>query len=841
MSSKKWIVLGIVAAALALLAVVTVWAGPPEPWSSEMLGTSFTWQSQLNSGGLFTTPDLDLGSDAFAGEERWLEIAVPGATIVVTSTADSGPGTLRQAMEQAQSGDTITFDPVTFPPTAPVTISITSELPGFVGNLTIDASDAGVILDGSNVPGEWVGGLQIGLSNGNTIRGLQISNFSGRAIDISGDSQHNVIGGDRSVGTGPFGQGNMLTHNGNGVILASAGTSFNTITGNLIGTDASGAQGLGNERNGVWIGEGANGNTIGPDNVIAHNGEAGIEVNGYHSKRNTITQNSIHDNGGKGILVIWAAADEHRPPTIFDFDLQTGSATGTTCHYCTVEIFSDSGDEGTIYEGQTSTDGRGVFALDKGAPFIGSHLMATATDGDGNTSEFSVPTSGAAGSLTLQHGNGLTATHHQTRHSRELLDNRLVMAFHGYLSPEGIEPAMYYIGYTRAHGTINAQEPEYVDWDRPEFYIDPSHDAVFTRMADNGLKIDMSLMFWDKATYPGGEGAPCARFKTEGEIERYLEYVRFIVHHFKDRIEYYVLWNEPDIANYCPKWIEVEDYINLVERTVPVIREEYPEAKIVVGAVSGISESDAYEYLLTLLESDIMPLVDVVSWHADGPTPDCEQYRDFYYEYPAIVQHIKDLASAHGFDGEYQGNELGFRSTGTATPEMPCLPTETAAAKYSSRLIVMHLGIDVAVHYVGFAGKILPNLCTVMAGALPAALPVQIQTTTTNTVSYTFSLPNDEYLVALWTNGVAAEYDPGITATVTMSGLAGHTGTLPGFTDHTVTAVDVLHGFQQQLITSEEDGNLVIRDLLVKDYPTILRLSSPKYVFLPTVFKSDSR
>lgn len=757
--------------------------------------------------------------------------ALQGATIVA-SPADSGPGTLRQAMEQAQSGDTITFDPAVFPPTAPVTISINSELPHIrQGNLTIDASNAGVILNGSNMPGDWTPGLQIVDSDANTIQGLQISSFSGRAINISGDAQYNVIGGDRSVGAGPFGQGNRLTHNGNGVILSNAGTSLNTVTGNLIGTDASGAEGLGNSVNGVWIGEGANGNTIGPDNVIAYNGEAGIQVDGYHSKRNTITQNSIHDNGGKGILVIWAAADEHRPPTIYDFDLQAGTATGTTCYNCTVEIFSDSGDEGEHFEGQATADGRGVFAFNKGAPFIGPHLTATATDGDGNTSEFSVPTSGAAGSLTLQHGNGLTATHHQTRHSRELLDNRLAMAFHGYHHSEGTEPAMYYIGYTRAHGTINAQEPEYVNWDRPEFYIDPSHDAAFTRMADNGLKIAMSLMFWDKATYPGGEGAPCARFKTEGEIERYLEYVRFIVHHFKDRIQYYRLWNEPDIANYCPKWIEVDDYINLVKRTVPVIREEYPEAKIIVGDVSDLNFPPADEYLYTLLQSDIMPLVDVVSWHADGPTPDCELYRDFYYEYPSIVQHIKDLASAHGFNGEYLGKELGFRSTGTATPEMPCLPTETAAAKYSSRLIVMHLGMDVAVHYAGFTPSIIRNLCTVMAGAEPMTLPVQIQSTVTNTVSYTFSSPGDNHLVALWTDGIAVEYDPGITTTVTISGFVGYE----------VTGIDVLHSFQQPVITSEEDGNLVIRDLLVKDYPIILRLFTTKYVFLPIVLKGHSQ
>lgn len=93
----------------------------------------------------------------------------PGKTIVVTSTADGGLGTLRQALLDAQSGDTITFGPAVFPPNAPATIYLTSDLP-FVkqGNLMIDASNAGVILDGSKISGDWVSCLEIS-SNENTI------------------------------------------------------------------------------------------------------------------------------------------------------------------------------------------------------------------------------------------------------------------------------------------------------------------------------------------------------------------------------------------------------------------------------------------------------------------------------------------------------------------------------------------------------------------------------------------------------------------------------------------------------------------------------------------------
>lgn len=55
--------------------------------------------------------------------------------------------------------------------------------------------------------------------------------------------------------------------------------------------------------------------------------------------------------------------------------------------------------------------------------------------------------------------------------------------------------------------------------------------------------------------------------------------------------------------------------INLIRRTVPVIHEEYPEAKVVVGTNVVFFSQD---YLFELLNSDIMPLVDVMDWQSMG-------------------------------------------------------------------------------------------------------------------------------------------------------------------------------------------------------------------------------
>jgi len=219
--------------------------------------------------------------------------------IVVVSSSDDGVGSFRQALLKAQAGETIQFDPDVFPPENPSTISVLSELPHIhANNLTIDASNAGVVLDGSQITGEWIAGLQLVSSHGSKIMGLKIMNFPGPGIAISGTTTENVIGGDRSVGDGPFGQGNQLIQNVVGIDLSTENTFQNIITGNLIGTNSDGNQNLGNKRSGVSLCEGAQGNIIGPDNVIAYNAECGVWVNDPDSLDNSIIGNSIFENGG---------------------------------------------------------------------------------------------------------------------------------------------------------------------------------------------------------------------------------------------------------------------------------------------------------------------------------------------------------------------------------------------------------------------------------------------------------------------------------------------------------------------------------------------------------------
>ncbi len=235
-------------------------------------------------------------------------------TILVSNTNDQGPGSLRQALLDAQGGETIQFDPAVFPPDEPATILVLSPLPDLeVGDVIIDASNAGVILDGSQLPREErITGLNI-VSSGNVVRGLTITHFSGSGIFITEEAQNNIVGGSEGD------QGNVINDNWDGINIVGSRASHNLVIGNYIGTDASGTVAVGNLVDGVWIGDGAQYNQVGGTsenerNLISGNGSSGVILDGC--MHNVVSGNFIGTdisgkkelgNQGNGVGLVWGA------------------------------------------------------------------------------------------------------------------------------------------------------------------------------------------------------------------------------------------------------------------------------------------------------------------------------------------------------------------------------------------------------------------------------------------------------------------------------------------------------------------------------------------------------
>jgi hypothetical protein len=228
-----------------------------------------------------------------------LTLTVVADTLVVKNTSDSGANSLRDCLTRSRTGDTISFDATVFSLTnsnAATVINVQSELPPLSHNgVTIEAQDRRVTLNGSGAPS--ANGLVI-TGNSNVVHGLTIVGFSNSGILIKNGAKSNVIGGNRSTGVGPNGQGLRISNNGSaGVYISGLGTDSNLVKGCWIGLTASGKAALPN-LTGVLIDGGAKYNVIGSAtsgerNSISGNYFEGITISDIGTDENIISGNIL--------------------------------------------------------------------------------------------------------------------------------------------------------------------------------------------------------------------------------------------------------------------------------------------------------------------------------------------------------------------------------------------------------------------------------------------------------------------------------------------------------------------------------------------------------------------
>src|SRR3989344_2993543 len=254
----------------------------------------------------------------------------------------------------------------------------------------ISGNSFGVKIDNAGSENNRVMGNYIGSDSTGTVA---IGNSVG--VRLGSSSQHNNIGGPGN------GDGNIISGNQNGIEIHTS-AKFNSIEGNQIGLKAPLGGPLARESGiraaesealpnsvGIYILLGSQDNTVGGAtteefNTIAHNTGEGIHVDGQDTTGNTLSANSIYDNG-TGINNSNGGNGELAAPVV----TETGSAGGTSCALCKIDIYSDDGNQGRIYEATVYADSDGNWHY-PGA-VTGPNVTAIATDGTGNSSEFSIP------------------------------------------------------------------------------------------------------------------------------------------------------------------------------------------------------------------------------------------------------------------------------------------------------------------------------------------------------------------------------------------------------------------------------------------------------------------
>ncbi len=253
------------------------------------------------------------GDSTVAGSLPWAVLQTdyqsPGLDYIVFNIAGPGPFVIDVNATQYL--------------TEQVVLDATTQ-PGYNGTPLITVRGAG------NVPSVFLFASQ---SSGSVIRGFAISNFTANAITVFPGSDGNYImnnwlgfykdasnkvhlNSDLYYDTAGVGLqsnytsiiGNTISGVYNGVILLNgdkpdgSGDVYkgNAIQYNFIGTDPTGATAAsyGNQHSGVFFGAGAQGNYVGPGNVISGNAVIGVEMLSPTTAGNVVFGNLIGTNFG---------------------------------------------------------------------------------------------------------------------------------------------------------------------------------------------------------------------------------------------------------------------------------------------------------------------------------------------------------------------------------------------------------------------------------------------------------------------------------------------------------------------------------------------------------------
>jgi hypothetical protein len=268
---------------------------------------------------------------------------------------------------------------------------------------------------GNLVQGNYIGTDKNGVADlGNAGYGVYVD----RALD-------NTIGGTAA------GARNVISGNDGdaGVRVGIYATTGTLVQGNYIGTDKNGTGALGNAGYGVEVNDTSD-NTIGggaasAGNVIAYNGDHGVRVFDWtYGTANRVLSNSIFSNQGLGIdlgrdnqatanddgdsdeganrLQNWpeiAGAAIQGNQVQVNFQVRTAPANAT--YPLQIQFFlaesTDTHAEGKTYLGEVQyLEAEAETLVVKSftpsqMPAANAPIVATATDADGNTSEFSYP------------------------------------------------------------------------------------------------------------------------------------------------------------------------------------------------------------------------------------------------------------------------------------------------------------------------------------------------------------------------------------------------------------------------------------------------------------------
>ena len=171
----------------------------------------------------------------------------------------------------------------------------------------------------------------------------------------------------------------------------------------------------------------------------------------------------------------------------------------------------------------------------------------------------------------------------------------------------------------------------------------------------------------------------CPPIKTEEERKAWSNYVKATVTHFKGRIRYYEVWNEPD-GKWCWKHgPDGEELGNFIIDTAKACKAADSECKV-IGFATCLTDKD---YLEKAAQTGCLDYIDAVSYHAYGTVE--ERFKYIFDVYKSFLEsHGKNIPIIQGESGaQSRPDGAGALSGGAWTPLK------------QSKLLLRHLLCDI--------------------------------------------------------------------------------------------------------------------------------------------------
>ena len=277
----------------------------------------------------------------------------------------------------------------------------------------------------------------------------------------------------------------------------------------------------------------------------------------------------------------------------------------------------------------------------------------------------------------------------------EVLDHRTAYDFQKALPfarNTGVKWARVQTGWQRAEKEVGKYDFAWLD-------------EIVDGLQDAGIEPWLSLSFGNPLYMDGAKPIPPhdnyfyspTRFGEKG-INGWINYCKAMTEHFKDRITYWEIWNEPNAGfmrqpqDITKMILETPDtYAELVAISEKAIHSLQPEAKIIGGSVSG-GRNYSLQYIHGLFRCGIADHIDIFTYHPYDSMP------ELYY--PEIIEKIRDFIAASGKKITIWQGENG-RPSDTRLTRRGWKTTEGSQARYLTRryLTDLRLGVEMTSYF----------------------------------------------------------------------------------------------------------------------------------------------